>query len=57
MANTVPALFDLTGRTAFITGGGGLLGPMHAAALLEQGRDRRGRPATCSRNHAETLYG
>jgi NAD(P)-dependent dehydrogenase (short-subunit alcohol dehydrogenase family) len=29
--------FDLTGRVAFITGGGGLLGPMHAEAIAELG--------------------
>ena len=29
--------FDLTGKTALITGGGGLLGPKHAEALAEFG--------------------
>jgi len=29
--------FDLTGKVAFITGGGGLLGPMHAEAIAELG--------------------
>lgn len=29
--------FDITGKTALITGGGGLLGVEHAAALLESG--------------------
>lgn len=29
--------YDLTGRTALVTGGGGLLGPQHAAALAELG--------------------
>src|SRR5206468_4097819 len=29
--------YDLTGRVAVITGGGGLLGPQHAAALTEIG--------------------
>lgn len=35
MSATIQELLDLTGRTAYITGGGGMLGPMHAAALLE----------------------
>ena len=30
-------LFDLTGKTALITGGGGLLGPKHAEAIVEYG--------------------
>jgi NAD(P)-dependent dehydrogenase (short-subunit alcohol dehydrogenase family) len=30
-------LFDLTGKTALITGGGGLLGPKHAEAIIEYG--------------------
>jgi len=34
MINT---LFDLTNKTAFITGGGGLLGPKHAEAIIECG--------------------
>ena len=29
--------FDLSGKTALITGAGGLLGPEHALALLEHG--------------------
>ena len=28
--------FNLNGKTALITGSGGLLGPQHAIALLEQ---------------------
>lgn len=31
------SLFDLTNKTAFITGGGGLLGPKHAEAIIENG--------------------
>ncbi len=34
---TFQQAFDLTGRVALITGGGGLLGPRHAAAILELG--------------------
>ena len=34
---SVKERFDLTGRVAFITGGGGLLGPMHAEAIAELG--------------------
>jgi NAD(P)-dependent dehydrogenase (short-subunit alcohol dehydrogenase family) len=34
MINT---LFNLSGKTAFITGGGGLLGPKHAEAIIECG--------------------
>mgnify|MGYP001566751919 FL=1 len=36
-ANTIQKLFDLTGRTAVITGGAGFLGVQHAAALCEAG--------------------
>ncbi len=32
MTNT---LFDLSNKTAFITGGAGLLGPKHAEAVIE----------------------
>lgn len=37
MADPRLSAFDLSGRTALITGGGGLLGPHHAAALAELG--------------------
>ena len=30
-------VFDLTGKTALITGAGGLLGPKHAEAIIEYG--------------------
>ena len=30
-------IFDLTGKTALITGAGGLLGPKHAEAILDFG--------------------
>jgi len=30
-------IFDLTGKTAVITGAGGILGPKHAEAIIEQG--------------------
>jgi len=30
-------IFDLTGKTAVITGAGGILGPKHAEAVIEQG--------------------
>jgi NAD(P)-dependent dehydrogenase (short-subunit alcohol dehydrogenase family) len=33
----VQDMFDLTGKTAFITGGGGLLGKKHAEAIVEAG--------------------
>ena len=31
------SIFDLTGKTALITGAGGLLGPKHAEAIIEFG--------------------
>jgi len=37
MTRSLPKAFDLTGRTALITGAGGLLGPQHAIALAENG--------------------
>lgn len=33
----LPKVFDLSGRTALVTGAGGLLGPQHAIALAENG--------------------
>jgi NAD(P)-dependent dehydrogenase (short-subunit alcohol dehydrogenase family) len=35
--NNVQDMFDLTGKTAFITGGGGLLGKQHAETIIEAG--------------------
>ena len=35
----LPTRFDLTGKTAVITGGSGLLGVQHAHALMEVGAD------------------
>jgi NAD(P)-dependent dehydrogenase (short-subunit alcohol dehydrogenase family) len=37
MTLPLPKAFDLTGRTALITGAGGLLGPQHAIALAQTG--------------------
>ncbi len=37
MTRALPKAFDLCGRTALITGAGGLLGPQHAIALAENG--------------------
>lgn len=37
MTRSLPKVFDLTGRSALITGAGGLLGPQHAIALAETG--------------------
>jgi len=37
MTRLLPQTFDLSGRTALITGAGGLLGPQHAIALAEIG--------------------
>ena len=37
MARSLPKAYDLTGRTALITGAAGLLGPQHAIALAENG--------------------
>jgi NAD(P)-dependent dehydrogenase (short-subunit alcohol dehydrogenase family) len=37
MTRSLPRNFDLTGKTALITGAGGLLGPQHAIALAETG--------------------
>ena len=37
MTLALPKAYDLSGRTALITGAGGLLGPQHATALAETG--------------------
>lgn len=37
MSRSLPKVFDLSGRTALVTGAGGLLGPQHAIALAENG--------------------
>ncbi|MEK9643934.1 MAG: SDR family oxidoreductase [Alphaproteobacteria bacterium] len=39
MSGSTLDLFDLSGRRAIITGGGGLLGPVFAEALLDAGAD------------------
>jgi NAD(P)-dependent dehydrogenase (short-subunit alcohol dehydrogenase family) len=36
---SMPSPFDLTGRKALVTGGGGLLGPQHSAALAALGAE------------------
>ena len=37
LKNYMKNLFNLEGKTALITGGGGLLGPKHAEAIIEYG--------------------
>lgn len=37
MTRSLPKAFDISGRTALVTGAGGLLGPQHAIALAENG--------------------
>src|SRR5258707_1990262 len=37
MIRPLPKIFDLSGRTALVTGAGGLLGPQHGIALAEIG--------------------
>lgn len=39
MLNSTRSAFDLTGRKALVTGGGGLLGPQHSAALAALGAE------------------